>query len=335
VPDGIGDSVEVQSESVEAMWVAFLSACPDLASPGDGYSAWHFCDNQADADELAELVRAGRKRATAGPLWSYEAEGEPLPKIGDVSVITDWAGEACCVIRTISVEVVAYDDVSEEFAATEGEGDRSLSYWRKVHWAAFTRSLEEIDKVPMLDMPVVCERFEVVFGAAKAEPAVVRNLETIKFGGWVAQVDVKANRDAYSQVPLSAGDVCGCLECRNFEAARAKGLVYPKEVLVLFKRMGVNPARESEVYGMGLSREYRGHYLFGGWFNVVGVLLGEDVPAPDSVTPKIQLFPMHDAALPDPAFGEAPMFRIEFVVALPWLLDEPHWETARRGSRKK
>jgi uncharacterized protein YhfF len=149
--------------SVERLWAALLEARPDVAGPEDAYSAWHFCDNQADADELAGLVLAGRKRATAGALWSYEAEGEALPRAGDFSVITDWSGAACCVIRTLTVEVVAYDAVSEEFAATEGEGDGSLAFWREAHWAAFSRELEGSGRSPQPDMPVVCERFEVVF----------------------------------------------------------------------------------------------------------------------------------------------------------------------------
>ena len=89
--------------SPEELWAAFLAARPDVAGPEDTFSAWHFCDNQADADELAELVLDGRKRATAGALWSYEAEQEPLPRAGDFSVVTDWAGAARCVIRTTSV----------------------------------------------------------------------------------------------------------------------------------------------------------------------------------------------------------------------------------------
>jgi len=149
--------------SAEQLWAAFVEERPGVAGPGDTYSAWHFCDNQADADELVELVLAGRKRATAGALWSYEAEDEPLPRAGDFSVITDWSGTARCIIRTVTVEVVAFAAVSEEFAATEGEGDRSLAYWREAHWAAFSRELEASGRAPQPDMPVVCERFEVVF----------------------------------------------------------------------------------------------------------------------------------------------------------------------------
>jgi uncharacterized protein YhfF len=154
------------TESVKTMWAEFLVARPDLAGPDDTYSAWHFCDNECDANELALLTRAGKKRATAGDLWSYEAESEPLPRVGDLSVITDWTGTAVCIIRTVAVEVVSFDEVTEEFAATEGEGDGSLDYWREAHQAAFSRTLASIGRAFTSDMPVVCERFEVVFGEA-------------------------------------------------------------------------------------------------------------------------------------------------------------------------
>ncbi len=149
------------------MWDAFTAAFPEHVDAP--YEAWHFCDNQADADELAELVLSGRKRATAGALWSYEAEGEPLPCVGDLHVITDWSGRARCVIRITSVDVVAFDHVTAEFAAVEGEGDASLAFWRKAHRAAFARELAPLGMEPSPDMPVVCQRFEVVFPAGAAD----------------------------------------------------------------------------------------------------------------------------------------------------------------------
>ena len=158
------------ADSVEEMWAAFLATRPEYeaaAAAAASCSAWHFCDDQASADELSELVLAGRKRATAGSLWAYELEKEPLPKVGDLSVITDWEGRARCVIRTTAVEVVPFDAVTPEFAATEGEGDGSLEYWRRVHWAYFTSELQGTGREPRPDMPVVCERFEVVFGRAR------------------------------------------------------------------------------------------------------------------------------------------------------------------------
>lgn len=145
------------------MWSALRAAHPSLIDGDSGYSAWHFCDNQADADALVELVLSGQKRATAGLLWSYEEEGEPVPREGDLSIVTDWSGRARCVIRTTSVEVVPFDSVTPEFAAIEGEGDGSLEYWREAHRAAFGRELAAAGKELGPHDLVVCERFEVVY----------------------------------------------------------------------------------------------------------------------------------------------------------------------------
>jgi hypothetical protein len=158
-------------------------------------------------------------------------------------------------------------------------------------------------------------------------------LETIKFGDWTAQVDADANRSAYSRIPYSAAEDCACAECLNFVEARNRGLVYSAQVLGLFKRMGVDSTRESEVYAMDAVNNRSGLTLYGGWFNVIGQLSGEDAKGPTEITGELQLFPMAGAALPDPAFGEVPMFRSEFVIALPWLLGEPQPNAPRR--RKK
>jgi len=134
----------------------------DPSSTSKRYSVWHFCDNEEDADELAWLVLAGRKRATASVLWAYQAN-EPLPQVGEYSVITNWAGEAQCIIRTNQVEVVPFNQVTAEHAAAEGEGDLSLAYWREVHWRVFSRELAASGKPASETMPVICEAFEVLF----------------------------------------------------------------------------------------------------------------------------------------------------------------------------
>lgn len=115
------------------------------------------------ADELVELVLNGDKRATAGALWSYEEEGEPVPRAGDYSVVLDGAGRARCVIRTTSVDVVPFSEIDDDFAAAEGEGDLSLDSWRRDHWHFFTVELAALGRSPEPDMPVVCERFELVY----------------------------------------------------------------------------------------------------------------------------------------------------------------------------
>ena len=52
------------------------------------YGAFHFDDHESCANNLAELVLRGKKRATAGLVWVFEQDGKPLPRVGDLSVVT-------------------------------------------------------------------------------------------------------------------------------------------------------------------------------------------------------------------------------------------------------
>lgn len=124
------------------------------------YEAWAFGD---DPDTLAELVRTGVKTATASAYSFYELEGEDLPKAGEYSVILNTKDEAVCVIRTTKVYVTPYCEVTAEQAWKEGEGDRSLDYWRRVHEAFFRKELEAVGLTFTEDLGVVCEEFEVIY----------------------------------------------------------------------------------------------------------------------------------------------------------------------------
>jgi uncharacterized protein YhfF len=151
--------------STQEMWQAYLHSINETPSSTEKtFTAWHFCDNENDANKLAALVKAGGKSATASAYWEYEHDQEPIPTVGDYSIIINWEGEAQCIIRTIRVEIVPFNEVTAEFARSEGEGDLSLDYWRKVHWEYFARYSQSINRQPEETMPVVCETFEVVYG---------------------------------------------------------------------------------------------------------------------------------------------------------------------------
>lgn len=145
-----------------AFWSAFAATRPKDPTPRF-LEVFHFDDNEPSANELATLVLRKRKRATAALLWAHERENKPLPKAGDLSIVTAFDGTPMCVIETQQVDIVPFNEVSEEFAATEGEGDGSLGFWRRAHEAFFGRECRRIGREPKPDMPVVCERFSVVF----------------------------------------------------------------------------------------------------------------------------------------------------------------------------
>ena len=149
-------------ESIRAFWTKFKESMESDPSHRF-YEAFHFEDNQAGADELAALVLSGRKRATAGLVAAYELAGKPIPKIGDLSVVTLFSGEPVCVIETRRVEIVGFSQVSAEFAAVEGEGDGSLKYWKEAHADYFGRECRRLGLAFEPNIAVVCEQFEVTF----------------------------------------------------------------------------------------------------------------------------------------------------------------------------
>jgi uncharacterized protein YhfF len=150
---------------IEAYWSGYLETLPD-DSPAreERYVAEAWGDSPRLADELGPLIVEGTKTATCSALWEYEAEGEPLPSVGLKTIVLDGKGDPLCIVESTAVEVRAYDEVDARFAFEEGEGDRSLEYWRDAHWRFFSRTLPGIGKQPTTDMPLVCERFRVIYG---------------------------------------------------------------------------------------------------------------------------------------------------------------------------
>lgn len=122
-----------------------------------------FGDSQGMADELLKPVLSGLKTATCSALWEWEHEGGDIPKPGLISVILDGKDEPKCIIETVEVTIRNYNEVDAAFARDEGEGDLSLDYWRKAHKSFFTRTLPAIGREFRDDMPLVCERFKVVW----------------------------------------------------------------------------------------------------------------------------------------------------------------------------
>ncbi|KJS14276.1 MAG: RNA-binding protein [Peptococcaceae bacterium BRH_c8a] len=150
--------------SVLIMWENYLKSIgDDTSTTKKNYSAWHFELTQSGANALVTLVLKGTKRATASSLWSYKYDRQSIPKEGDHSVITDWNGNAKCIVKTIKVQIILYKEITEEMAQIEGEGDLSLEYWKRVHDTYFIKECMRLNKHFTDEMPVVFEEFEVVY----------------------------------------------------------------------------------------------------------------------------------------------------------------------------
>lgn len=154
--------------SHEVMWAAYCRATGiplELEHQVDSFG-----DSVAMANELAGLVAAGIKRATACLAADFDAgdgaisSGTP----GDLCVIVDGSERAKCVVRTIEIRVGAFESADERFAFDEGEGDRSLGGWIQSHEAYFRRRCNDLAIPWNRRIPVVFERFEVVWPIERA-----------------------------------------------------------------------------------------------------------------------------------------------------------------------
>lgn len=146
-------------ESVEQFWARCRSDLDHL--PEEMPEAWAFGATRAHADELLRLVLDGFKTGTTASLWDHETTGEAVPEPGMLSIVLDGMGVPRALLETTEVQIVPFGEVGVEHAFAEGEGDRTLEYWRRAHeW--FWREHSENPRGFEPDMPVVCERFRLL-----------------------------------------------------------------------------------------------------------------------------------------------------------------------------
>lgn len=127
-----------------------------------GYETVSF-GNYTDTDQLSDLILNGKKTATSSAYYWVETGEEKMPKEGSYEVVIDSKENAICIIQITNVYITPFNQVSPHHAYLEGEGDRSLSYWRKEHRRFFKEDLLEAGIPFQEDMPVVCEEFRKVF----------------------------------------------------------------------------------------------------------------------------------------------------------------------------
>ena len=108
-----------------------------------------FGDSAELADQLLKLVIKGVKTATCS------TEDEPNTSTpGELWIVRDGSGTPRCVIESTEISYRRFGDVAAAFAHDEGEGDRSLGYWRDAHRNYFGRMGKFSE-----DMMLMCERF--------------------------------------------------------------------------------------------------------------------------------------------------------------------------------
>ncbi|NEG89194.1 ASCH domain-containing protein [Bifidobacterium aerophilum] len=88
-----------------------------------------------ERDRLVRLILDGMKTATTALLIDYTECGDPLPRIGDRSVLVDSDGKSVAILTVTDVTVTRLADVTDRHAMAEGEGDTTSAQWLRTHEA--------------------------------------------------------------------------------------------------------------------------------------------------------------------------------------------------------
>ena len=106
---------------------------------------------------------AGNKTATT----SFPVPDPQHWGVGDLSVGLDENDMPCFVMCTTELTVRNFEDVPENFARNEGEGDLTLEWYRKEHIAFYNSNSKRGNEIESfgdgIGKKVLCERFEIIW----------------------------------------------------------------------------------------------------------------------------------------------------------------------------
>ena len=74
-----------------------------------------------------------------------------------------WKKIPQAIILTTKIELIKFSEITAKFAQREGEGDKSLAYWRKVHKTYYKREMHGYKEQFSKDMIIVCQYFDTIY----------------------------------------------------------------------------------------------------------------------------------------------------------------------------
>lgn len=158
------EKINLVSEEIQNFWNRFILKYPEYKLHSIPVVD-HFCNDKINADLCADLVKNEIKRASCGLKILWELDSEFFPKVGELSIITDWDKTPICIIKTTNTYFKKFAEIDTNWAKSEGEGDQSLENWRITHQKYFQRQLDKLGLIFTDQVELFCEEFELIYSA--------------------------------------------------------------------------------------------------------------------------------------------------------------------------
>ena len=117
---------------------------------------WHFGSDMKTANELFDLVLREEKVATSYLFFNSTKLNKGF------SVLTNWDKTKKLIILTTDIYVTTFSEITAEHAKKEGEANKSLESWQKIHKDFFSKELKKHNLNFNENIKIVCEEFKVI-----------------------------------------------------------------------------------------------------------------------------------------------------------------------------
>ncbi|MGN1339659.1 MAG: tRNA (guanosine(37)-N1)-methyltransferase TrmD [Oscillospiraceae bacterium] len=152
---------EYANARLEDFWKDFLEA-KGLDKDTEYYKVQRMGQDEKASQRLIKLTMRGKKRATISACNIRGRDGGVLPKKGAYTVIADWYGIPCCVIKTVRAQMIRFNEITIEQVLKMGE-DTTIEDWLERHRDFFKKTGADFSE----DMPIVYEEFRLEYKGTK------------------------------------------------------------------------------------------------------------------------------------------------------------------------
>ncbi len=160
-------------------WDDYLATLPSNSRPRKQFVEAAFAGRREGTDALIRLYRLGKKSAGSSLVKDFESAGDPLPKVGNYWIMLDSHERPQLLVKTIRTEINLFGDIPKAVARAEGEGDLSVSYWKKAHRDFYLSFLTKWGIADINKAKVITEHFEILYHSCP-----------VKVGGIAGGLDV-------------------------------------------------------------------------------------------------------------------------------------------------
>jgi len=147
----------MKMNTIEDVWNAYLKKY-DLPKSTPFAGECVFGGDEEESNDLTAQVLTGLKQANCVALESYQIDMEPLPVEGSRYVVTNWNGNALCVIETLKVTILPFKDITWKMAQKESRVE-TMSLWEEKQVQFFEDDADLMGYDFTFDTPVLFEEF--------------------------------------------------------------------------------------------------------------------------------------------------------------------------------